>query len=273
MPFVLMPNVWKKLSAPFYKREEARERAHGDGLLVDFDSPEAFEEVFWRSFCGKEYIFDNCLIPHDVSEEVIDQFRHYISSIITSCGNPGQLRYLSKNNNNILRLDAIKSAFPEALIIIQFRDPLQQANSLLIQHRKFLERHSRDKFSCDYMCWLGHHEFGAAHKPFSFTGIPAPANTYQPDDINYWLSLWICTYRFLIETASPGAVFVCYEELCSDPATVLGKLFNVADIPIEGSSYKSINRQPEKAVAGADVELTRQARQIYEKMLVLSGAL
>ena len=61
MPFVLMPGIWKNLSKSFQKQEKAKERAHGDGIYVDFDSPEAFEEVFWRTFSGNEYINDNCL--------------------------------------------------------------------------------------------------------------------------------------------------------------------------------------------------------------------
>ena len=45
MPFVLMPNLWKKISYQSKTYTPEKERAHGDGILVDFDSPEAFEEV------------------------------------------------------------------------------------------------------------------------------------------------------------------------------------------------------------------------------------
>lgn len=48
----------------------------------------------------------------------------------------GGARYLSKNNNNILRLEALATSFPDALLIHPFRDPLQQALSLLSQHRR-----------------------------------------------------------------------------------------------------------------------------------------
>ena len=49
MPFVLAPNLWSKISL---KRgdTELNERAHGDGIKVSTDSPEAFEEVFWKTF-------------------------------------------------------------------------------------------------------------------------------------------------------------------------------------------------------------------------------
>ena len=49
MPFVLAPNIWSKLSKT--KNHLApKERAHGDGIKVSSDSPEAFEEVFWKTF-------------------------------------------------------------------------------------------------------------------------------------------------------------------------------------------------------------------------------
>ena len=56
MPFVLMPNLWAKLSRGSRQYQQQKERAHGDRIQVNFDSPEAFEEVFWRTFCGKDYI-------------------------------------------------------------------------------------------------------------------------------------------------------------------------------------------------------------------------
>src|SRR5690606_15026916 len=55
MPFVLMPNLWKKLSSG-RSSGSPKERAHQDGIMVSFDSPEAFEEVFWRVFTGSDYI-------------------------------------------------------------------------------------------------------------------------------------------------------------------------------------------------------------------------
>ena len=62
MPFVLAPNLWSKISL---KRgdTEFKERAHGDGIKVSTESPEAFEEVFWKTFYDEEF------------EELEDKFR------------------------------------------------------------------------------------------------------------------------------------------------------------------------------------------------------
>ncbi|NMW21431.1 MAG: hypothetical protein HKK67_07330 [Chlorobiaceae bacterium] len=74
----------------------------------------------------------------------------------------------TSNNNNILRLGSFRQAFPDALIIVPFREPVQQAISLLQQHTQFWAMHERDSFSRYYMEWLGHHEFGRTHRPFLF---------------------------------------------------------------------------------------------------------
>mgnify|MGYP003319039763 CR=1 FL=1 len=53
MPFVLAPNLWSKIS--FNKKNlELKERAHGDGIKVSTESPEAFEEVFWKTFADED---------------------------------------------------------------------------------------------------------------------------------------------------------------------------------------------------------------------------
>ena len=67
MPFVLAPNLWSKL---FFKKQENNliERAHGDGIRVSAESPEAFEEVFWMTF-DKEDI------------DIIEKFKNYVELI------------------------------------------------------------------------------------------------------------------------------------------------------------------------------------------------
>ncbi|MGB0496079.1 MAG: hypothetical protein ACPGJI_06965, partial [Kangiellaceae bacterium] len=63
MPFILAPLLWKKISQPFSKDAKEVERAHGDGMTVSFDSPEAFEEVIWLSYLKDQYVKQNHLAP------------------------------------------------------------------------------------------------------------------------------------------------------------------------------------------------------------------
>ena len=76
--------------------------------------------------------------------------------------------YLSKNNNFILRYKSIRKLNNCFIMVILFRSPLEHANSLLNQHKKFCKIQKKDPFILEYMNWLGHHEFGLNQKQFSF---------------------------------------------------------------------------------------------------------
>src|SRR5262245_24884616 len=58
MPFVLCPILWESVSRGFRRVGEKRERVHGDGMSVSYDSPEAFEEVLWKAFWPQKYRAD-----------------------------------------------------------------------------------------------------------------------------------------------------------------------------------------------------------------------
>jgi len=221
MPFPLAPCLWGRASSSFSKDGELSERAHGDGMLVGFDSPEALEEVFWRVFCGDQYIHSDRLVPMQAGQETVESFRRYIAALLET---NNMQRYLSKNNNNVLRLSSIKKAFPSARILISYRDPLQQSLSLFKQHRRFCEMHRENRFSRDYMRWLVHHEFGSDHRYFDFGNRQSAHSTEEPV---YWLEQWIKVYRHIMEEdkkRNMNLLYVDYEELCDNPKKVWSAL-------------------------------------------------
>ena len=57
MPFILAPNFWTKTS-PKKRHGKLQERAHGDNIRISTNSPEAFEEVFWKTFSDNSIIRD-----------------------------------------------------------------------------------------------------------------------------------------------------------------------------------------------------------------------
>ncbi len=269
MPFVLMPNIWRMLSSRFWKYSPEKERAHGDRILVNFDSPEALEEVFWRVHYGKDYIFDDCLKPHWIDNEGIKMIRQYIGLILSCSAQSGGLLYLSKNNNNVLRLESIRRAFPNSNILIPFRDPVQQAISMLAQHQKFCRIQTENKFSYHYMRWLAHHEFGLTHRPFFFEETGTKINSCNDaTDINYWLKRWIEIYTYLLESSPSGSFFVCYESLCQQPETVLSSLFNQAQLDIDFGEIDMnfIASDWKEACTHVDAGLLNQASHIYQKL-------
>jgi len=196
MPFILAPNLWSKFS--FRKNDENFvERAHGDGIKVSSESPEAFEEVFWTTFNDKE----------KKSEKKFKLFVKLINQKYQ------KNRYLSKNNQNIKRLELISKLFSSSKILIPYRDPVQHAYSLLTQHKKFINDSARDKFIFDYMRLIGHTEFGPHYIPLHSENL-----IYRDDlDINHWIEQWLLTYKkcYEISKKTSNLHFVCYEKLCS----------------------------------------------------------
>ena len=196
MPFVLAPNLWSKIS--FNKKNlELKERAHGDGIKVSTDSPEAFEEVFWKTFADEE------------NEELEDKFRFYVDNILYKYKKE---RYLSKNNQNIKRVELINSIFPNSKILIPFREPIQHAYSLLTQHKKFIEESNNDKFISKYMKWIGHTEFGPNYIPIKNQDLKF--RNYL--EINHWIEQWHLTYNDAFESLKnkKNIHFISYKKLC-----------------------------------------------------------
>ena len=264
MPFILAPNLWRKIAGVSRQDTGMRERAHGDGLKIDYDSPEALEEVFWRTFCGSDYITKNGLIPMTADNETLDKFKAFVGLVLN---NTPDNCYLSKNNNNILRLDAIARAFPNALIIVPFRDPLQQAFSLLNQHKKFLKKHSENPFAKKYMTWLAHHEFGADHRPFLFDGINGDEKNTQ--NLSYWLMIWINTYSYLINNLPPQALFLSYETLCDKSELVwkkFGKQINLAPYTDKILFTKALHPINEPVPS----DLLKKSNDIYKRLIIKS---
>lgn len=196
MPFVLAPNLWSKLS--FNKKDvDLFERAHGDGLRVSVESPEAFEEVFWTTF-------------NESDEDTHEKFRTYLQLVNKKYQKD---RYLSKNNQNIRRLELISNIFPGSKILIPFRNPIQHAYSLLSQHGRFIKESKQDKFISNYMKWIGHTEFGPNYIPIHNKDL----NFDNYLDINHWLEQWHLTYQNCYDALKNrcNIYFICYEKLCS----------------------------------------------------------
>lgn len=269
MPFVLAPNLWSKLSGVSKAEMDKEERAHGDGVMVDFDSPEALEEVFWRVFSGDQYLSETGLRPYLPDDETQEKFLQYVYAILTRYQSE---RYLSKNNNNILRLGSIGQVFPEAIILVPFRDPLQHAFSLLKQHRLFVKEQQEDPFTERYMTWLAHHEFGKAHRPFIWPDAGETVNTDR-DSLDYWLEQWINAHQYLLARYSElsGRMrFVGYELICDQTDLVWQGLSSQLGIPMGKTPDLRVRQVPTPALQNPG--LLARAEHLYQRLDELSRA-
>lgn len=219
MPFVLAPGLWRGLQRRVGGRGRPamapRPRAHGDGLAHDYDTPEAFEEVFWRVLDAHAYRRRDRLLPHAPAPEIEAAFLRFIGVLLASRERPNG-RYLSKNNGNILRLPALGRLLPASLLLVPFRDPMQQARSLRRQHQRAVATARADPFVGAYMGWLGHHAFGPARRSHDLGG---GENPHPPTETAHWLWLWNQVYGWLLERAPADTLFVAYEDLCDGPDT------------------------------------------------------
>jgi len=276
MPFVLIPCFWSRFSTAFRREGERRERAHGDGVLIDFDSHEALEEVVWKTFWRGHYRKDR-IRPWRPAECGDDEFRAFLKGhlrkiIYLRCGDGAAAgRYVSKNNLNIARLPALHRLFPHATAITPFRRPLDHAASLLEQHRRFSAMHRSDPFARTYMRAIGHFDFGDNLRPVDFNGWLDRRESDDPTALTFWLQYWIETFDYLLDTAGEADHFVSYEALCDDPQRGLGKIAEAigcrdADALRSGAGSVRAVRAREVDAAAVPRDLLRAADRVYRRL-------
>jgi hypothetical protein len=229
------------MSGRFSKTDELKERAHGDGLMIGYDSPEAFEEVIWKAFWPDKYHKSNIDIwsSDDEKEAANDFFIKHFQKIV-KIRNDGQGRYISKNNNNISRVSVLKEMFPGAEIVIPLRNPAEHIASLVRQHNNFLQQHSHSPFVKKYMADIGHYEFGELHKPFSFPNFDYSRT--DTDTYSYWLDYWISAYQYVYEHRDK-LLFITQEAVCDKPNEVMWNLCEKLSLDSQGMDFKHIFKQ------------------------------
>lgn len=244
MPFILAPNLWSKI----YKKKDKyllKERAHGDGIKISIDSPEAFEEVFWNTFPENEH-------------ESLDKFEIFMNNILFKYK---KNRYLSKNNQNMKRISIISEFLPHSKILIPFRDPIQNAFSLLTQHNKFFNLSKKDSFISEYMKLIGHTEFGPNYVPIKKDNLKY-TNHF---DINHWIEQWYKIYSNCLEIfLNKNNVFLIdYQKLCTQDDYWL-EILKILDIE---EPYKFKFKESKKEInLQIDATLKNKALSLFEKL-------
>ncbi|MBY0406289.1 MAG: sulfotransferase, partial [Rickettsiales bacterium] len=242
-PFVFTPFWWHavlKLS-PF-KDKRLRERAHGDGMLVNAASPEAMEEMLWNAFFAQAHRVDasQVLGRETVAPEFAAFYRKHIQKLLLAAKKP---RYVSKGNYNITRMCFLRELFPDARFVIPVRDPVTHIASLMRQHARFCEAGRKDAGVVKHMSAAGHYEFGLNRVPIH-TGDDAAmrevlAAWEAGEELRGWALYWAMLYRFvgeqldMDEDLKKASMVVRYETLCINPRHVLTQLFTHCDLPVD----------------------------------------
>ncbi|MEO1315177.1 MAG: sulfotransferase [Pseudomonadota bacterium] len=273
MPFLTAPMLWDRLAGGKKRRVETRDRAHGDGLSIGLDSPEAFEEVLWQLFWPEKYGEDRIALwtEGDGKAEAETFFARHMARIrqarLGAEAGPGA-RYCSKNNANIARLPYLAEAFPGCRIVIPLRQPLAHAASLHRQHRNFTALQGEDDFIRRYMRDIGHFEFGLNYRPLAFPGLD-PAR-YDPAGLDHWVDYWLHAFRSVEARLDAGQdlILVTQDGLRAQPVETMAQLGERLGVAGAGPELaRHFLSTPDRiSEEGVDTSLREEAAMLYDRL-------
>ena len=263
MPFITAPNLWSKINLFQKKIINRKERIHKDGIKIDEESPEAFEEIFWKSqlntLPSKKVLIKNGVY----TKNIIKNFKNFINLVSLKENNK---IYLSKNNNNILRIKILDEKIKKKKILILFRNPINQCFSLWKQHINLIKLQKEDKFILDYMNMLCHYEFGLGHQPFLLSNFKP---IFDPLEVNYWIEYWLMIYSNLVKFAknnNQDVIFLSYETLTKSPELTIVKILKTLDIDIKNYRNEIYNKERFSKSLNLNKHIVLKAIRLYEEM-------
>ena len=258
MPFLLAPNLWKKMYNP--KKAKLKERKHGDKMMFGLNTIEALEEYFFKAFLNDSFIGDSTLTKHEIDKDIYDNYLKYQSLVRSS----NDHLYLSKNNNLILRYPSMRTLNKDFKAIFLFRKPEEHAHSLLNQHLRFsdFQKNDNDNFIETYMNWLAHHEFGGNHKVFSFEENPTDIN-YDRDNLDYWLAIWLNYYKYLLTLDDTEFILLEYEDYLKNPKEVLLYLQGEMKMNFDYSNVEPFTNNKIIDTSDCDTKLLEATSDVY----------
>lgn len=242
-PPVLTPYFWNWFLDRAQRRDPvAVERAHGDGIAVTPDSPEALEEALWMAFFphvhdpGHSHVLD----ATTEAPAFATFYRNHLRKLLWLRGGT---RYLAKGNYNITRLEYLLKLFPDARFVIPVRDPVSHIASLRRQHERFCRLHRDDPRTLRYMQRVGHFEFGLDRRAIN-TGDGSAAAAImtawqQGRDVEGLARLWRDVHQHIVDrlaassALSDASLIVRFEDLCDAPKSTLRTVFAHCRLPVD----------------------------------------
>jgi len=241
-----------------------RERSHGDRVMFGHNTVEALEEFFWTVHLKNKFVTSDTLLRHEISEDIYNEYLKYQSLIGLPEKNASC--YLAKNNNFILRYDSIRKLNQDFVLVILFRDPVEHAHSLLNQHIRYTKFQREDEFVKEYMGWLGHYEFGLDQKHFDFSSTES-LQAYESTSINYWLTIWIDYYTFIVDLpVDRNLLLVNYEDLLRNPETVIKTIGDKLNTALGVHAIDRFENSKSIAFDGHS-DLKNKAYGVHQKLL------
>ena len=229
-PFVFTPYLWRSIQKMmFLKPSKAEERFHGDGLMINSDSPEAMEEILWMHFYEGLHEPDQPKMIADITaKDGFDAYyKHHLCKLLYQSK---AKRYLAKGNYNLGRIDRILDIIPDAQFLIPVRHPYAHVESLMRQHHNFLDKTQNDKRALKHLERVGHFEFGADLRPL-YLGNDEVYNSILQlfeagDTLRAYARYWAYIYGYVHEKYVTHNQVLCYryEDFCENTQDSLGAI-------------------------------------------------
>lgn len=242
-PPVFTPFWWNRfLERVPHGDEAAKERAHGDGIAVTSNSPEAFEEALWMAFFPHLHEGGgSSVLGADQSHPEFERF--YDEHLRKLLAVRGRSRYVAKGNYNLTRLGYLQRLYPDARFVLAVRDPAWHIASLMKQQTLFCAGERAHPRAVDHMRRVGHFEFGLDRRPIH-TGDAAAAERVRRlwatgHEVEGWAHYWAMIYQEVADRLDGDAglraasLVVPFEPLCQQPEKHIGALFEHCRLPIE----------------------------------------
>jgi hypothetical protein len=238
-PMTWIPYWWNSLRKHLpLPKQEPRERAHRDRLMITADSPEAIEEVLWMHFFPGAHQPGGSQVMNaqDSHSSFEDYYKDHIRKLLAV---RRRQRYLAKNNYHVTRLEYLLKLFPDARFIIPIRDPVQHVASLVKQHRLFSQQNADDPRVSRQLQLAGHYEFGPLRCPIIVSEKRRAHYGQDLDDLDWYASQWADVYGHLHErirenqSLAEACLVLRYEDICTSTVQSLQNLFAHADLADE----------------------------------------
>lgn len=246
-PFAVTPYWWHTVQRYMPKREERpKERAHGDGIKITRQSPEALEEPLWIAFFDRLHKGgSNVLDDTTINPKFAECYKNHIKKILYI--RDGE-RYLAKANYNLTRMGYLHKLLPDACFIIPIRHPVSHVESLIRQHKRFVQAADENNQISRQMIASGHFEFGPQRALIltDDTDIDEAIRKAQQagDHVRYYAYQWKALYAHALTLQAHNLTLpshmhiIKYEDLCAQPERQLAQLFDVCNLPIDSATIK-----------------------------------
>jgi hypothetical protein len=235
-PMLHVPWLWNRFLDRVPRRDAAAaERSHRDGIVVDSESPEAFEEVLWMTFFPRLHDVSRSAVLDSATRNATFEsfYRDHIRKLLLLRGGS---RYVAKGNYNTTRLEYLLTLFDDARFVVPIRDPVWHIASLMKQHRLFCAGQQENPRALTHLQRVGHFEFGLDRRPVNVGNSPAAQRIGRlwtnGSEVEGWARYWSDLYGHVAdrlvanERLRKAALVVHYEALCSEPRETLAAVFH-----------------------------------------------